>query len=116
MKPTAPALLLMIVCIAASFSVLAQTQARSTTVFRCGKHGRELRDAPCPADPNASGSSVLFDQHSAATTHAAREQASAAARQARAMEQDRPHQEAEARWQAGRPRRSPERRPCGSRS
>ena len=78
----------------------AQTQTRAATVFRCGADGRELRDSPCPNDPKAAGSQVEFDQPSAAQTREASGRAIAEAKRARALEEKRHRDEAEARRSA----------------
>lgn len=83
-------------------SVPAQTQTRSTTVYRCGPEGRDLRDAPCPDAPRVGASRVEFDQPSPAQMQAARAQTIAEAKQAHAMEQARLKQEAQAYRRAGR--------------
>lgn len=101
MKST-PALLLFIVMMSAFGSAPAQTQTRSTTVYRCGPEGRDLRDSPCPAAAKASTAQVEFDQPSSAQSRAARDLAIADAKRARAMEQARITQETEARHRAAR--------------
>lgn len=101
MKST-PALLLFITMMSALGSAPAQTQTRSTTVYRCGPEGRDLRDSPCPAAAKASTAQVEFDQPSGAQSRAARDLAIADAKRARTMEQARIAQETEARHRAAR--------------
>ena len=78
----------------------AQTESRSATVYRCGADGRELRDSPCPNNPNASAKQVEYDHPSAAQTRAASERATAEANRGRALEAKRLQDEAEARRRA----------------
>ncbi|MFY7863285.1 hypothetical protein [Roseateles sp.] len=75
----------------------AQTQTRTSTLYRCGPDGRDLRDSPCPSSLRASESTVQYDQPSAAQTQAAKQQAAAELKRALAMEKARLKQEAEAR-------------------
>jgi|GEM_PF-879884 len=74
---------------------LAQTQPQSTTIYRCGPDGRELRGSPCPLDAKASAQTLQYDQPSSAQSAEARQRAAQEAKQANAMEQARLKQEAE---------------------
>jgi len=78
-----------------SDGLLAQTQPQSTTIYRCGPDGRELRGSPCPLDAKASAQTLQYDQPSSAQTAEARQRAAQEAKQANAMEQARLKQEAE---------------------
>jgi len=84
-----------------SSTVMAQSQTRSTTIYRCGPDGRDLRDAPCPEAGDKAPHSLSFDQPSAADRRAAQELAQRDARRARELEVQRQQQEAEARRRAG---------------
>lgn len=75
----------------------AQTQTRTSTVYRCGPEGRDLRDSPCPSSLRASEMTVEYDQPSAAQTQAAKDRTDADLKRARALEKARLKQEAEAR-------------------
>ena len=98
----APTLLLMIPFITLSFSVTAQTESRSATIYRCGPDGRDLRESPCPAGmQQAKATEVRFDQPSAAQTQAAQNQKADAAQQADQMEQQRLRREAHEKRHAG---------------
>lgn len=97
---SAPSFVLLTLALAAltlSLDATAQTESRSATVYRCGKDGRELRDAPCPANPKATAEQVAYDQPSAADEQAARQLAARDAKQADALQKDRLKQEAEQR-------------------
>lgn len=72
----------------------AQTQNKTTGLYRCGPDGRELRDSPCPGKPNIAPSPLSYDQPQAAQAQAAKAQAQQQARQADQMEQARLRQEA----------------------
>ncbi|MCE4537899.1 hypothetical protein LXT12_11635 [Pelomonas sp. P7] len=93
MKP-----LLLALALGLALPALAQTQVRRAQVYRCGTDGRDLRDSPCPAGPQASGT-VDYDQPSSADSRAARERHLAEARQASALAAARRASEAEARHQ-----------------
>ncbi|MEL4179717.1 hypothetical protein [Roseateles sp. PN1] len=73
----------------------AQTQIKTTGLYRCGPEGRELRDSPCPGKPDTAPSPLSYDQPQAAQTQAAKAQAQQQARQADQMEQARLRQEAQ---------------------
>lgn len=75
----------------------AQTQPRSSTVYRCGPDGRDLRDSPCPSSLRASEMTVEYDQPSAAQAQAAKDRAAADFKRAQALEKTRLKHEAEAR-------------------
>jgi hypothetical protein len=90
-------LLLPALALALALPALAQTQARSAPVYRCGPEGRDLRDSPCP--DGRAASSISFDEPSAADSKAARERHLADAKQAAALAQARRASEAEARHQ-----------------
>jgi hypothetical protein len=94
MKQLLPALAF---TLAFTLPALAQTQARSAQVYRCGPEGRDLRDSPCPGGTAAS--SVAFDEPSAADSKAARDRHLADSKQAAALAQARRASEAEARHQ-----------------
>lgn len=79
-------------------TVLAQTETRSTPLYRCGPDGRDLRDSPCP--DGRPGKEVKYDQPSAAQTREARERAQHERKQADAMERERLKNEAAARRNA----------------
>nr|WP_295081884.1 hypothetical protein [uncultured Roseateles sp.] len=72
----------------------AQTQSKTTGLYRCGPEGRELRDSPCPGKPDIAPSPLSYDQPQAAQAQAAKAQAQQQARQADQMEQARLRQEA----------------------
>ena len=94
---TAPTLLLLTAALwTVASTALAQTQTRSTTIYRCGADGRDLRDSPCPNQPMIAASQLQFDAPSAGQSSAAAEQTAADARRAQAMEQTRLQQEAQA--------------------
>jgi hypothetical protein len=80
--------------------VMAQSQTRSTPIYRCGPDGRDLRDAPCPEAADKAPKTISFDQPSAADRRAAQELAQQEARRARELEVQRQQQEAEARRHA----------------
>ena len=65
----------------------AQTQTRQTPIYHCGPQGKELRNTPCPDQPNAPASAVSYDTPSAADTAQAR--ARTQAEQAAAEQADR---------------------------
>jgi hypothetical protein len=67
----------------------AQTEPRSTSLYRCGPEGRDLRDSPCPEAAGRPAQSVYHDQPSAAQTREARERAAGQQRQADALERER---------------------------
>jgi hypothetical protein len=92
MKP-----LLLTLALCATLPTLAQTQVRSTQVYRCGPDGRDLRDSPCPG--GTAPSNVDFDTPSAADSRAARDRHLADAKQAAALASARRASEAEARHQ-----------------
>jgi len=92
-RPFRIAMLLLAAC--GSGASLAQTQPQSTTIYRCGPEGRELRGSPCPLDGKASAQNLQYDQPSAAQTAEARQRAAQEAKQASAMEKARLQQEAE---------------------
>lgn len=98
MKPLVLALLL-----CAAVAAGAQTQQRSAQVYRCGPDGRDLRDSPCPGSPGRrdAGSTVSYDEPSAADSRTARERHMNEARQAAALAQARRASEAEARRMRG---------------
>lgn len=87
-------------------SAAAQTEVRTTTFYRCGADGRELRDSPCPSGPKpgdrANGTPVEFDHPSAAQTRAASERAIADAKRAHTLEARRKQDEIDAHRQASR--------------
>jgi len=78
----------------------AQTQTRSATVYRCGPDGRELRDAPCSADPSASRASVGYDEPTSAQRDAAAKRARTEGRSADVLEAARLKREADERKHA----------------
>ncbi len=78
-------------------TVAARTETRSSTVYRCGPEGRDLRDSPCPSNQAASAVTVEYDQPSAALARAAKERAAADLKRAQALEKARLKHEAEAR-------------------
>ena len=88
-------LLALLLC--STFPALAQTQVRSTQVYRCGPEGRDLRDSPCPNAASSPAGSVDFDEPSAADSRAARARHLAEAKQAAALAQARRASEAESR-------------------
>lgn len=92
------ALLLLAAC--GSGASLAQTAPQSTTIYRCGPEGRELRGSPCPVEAKASVQSLQYDQPAAAQIAEARQRAAQEAKQAAAMEKARLKQEAEQRRHA----------------
>lgn len=75
----------------------AQTETRSTPLYRCGPDGRDLRDSPCPEAAGKPAQSVQHDQPSAAQTREARERAAGQQRQADALERERLAREAKSR-------------------
>lgn len=79
-------------------TVLAQTETRSTPLYRCGPDGRDLRDAPCPDGKPAQD--LKYEQPSAAQAREARERAQRERKQADAMERERLKNEAAARRNA----------------
>ncbi|MGM9485593.1 hypothetical protein ACS5PN_30680 [Roseateles sp. NT4] len=89
--------LLLVLVLALTLPVLAQTQTRSAAVYRCGPEGRDLRDSPCPGSGTAGN--IEYDQPSNADSKAARERHFADARQAAVLAQARRASEAEARHQ-----------------
>jgi hypothetical protein len=91
MKP-----LLVALALAVTLPALAQSQVRRAQVYRCGPDGRDLRDSPCPGGA-AAGSSVDYDEPSAADSKAARDRHLADAKQAASMAAARRASEAEAR-------------------
>ena len=101
MKPRLPptlamTTLLLLAGVGMQAPAAAQTQTKSSTLYRCGPDGRELRDSPCPdGKPGAAGPSQLqYEQPSAAQTAAAQAQAARQAQVAQEMERDRLTQEA----------------------
>ena len=90
-----PLLLALLLC--AAVAAGAQTQPRSAQVYRCGPDGRDLRDSPGPGSRRDAGSTVSYDEPSAADSRAARERHMSEARQAAALAQARRASEAEAR-------------------
>ena len=88
-------LLTLLLC--AALPAAAQTQVRSTQVYRCGPDGRDLRDSPCPNAASSPAGRIDFDEPSAADSRAARARHLAEARQAGALAQARRASEAEAR-------------------
>jgi hypothetical protein len=93
MKP----LLLCALVLATALPVLAQTQQRSAQVYRCGPEGRDLRDSPCTDAPRAPGSTIAFDEPSAADRRAAQQRHAADSQQAAALARARSASEVEAR-------------------
>ncbi|MDN3545191.1 hypothetical protein QWZ02_12100 [Kinneretia asaccharophila] len=85
------ALLALLALLAASLCSLsaAQTQRQSTTLWRCGPEGRELRDAPCPEALHQPGRRLDYDQPLAAQRSEARRTAERDARLARQLEKER---------------------------
>jgi len=75
-------------------------ETRETQIYRCGKDGRDLRDAPCPESPARQPSSIRYDQPDASEVHAARERARSVAHEADALERQRLANEARARREA----------------
>jgi len=92
MKP-----LLLTLALCAILPASAQTQIRSTPIYRCGPDGRDLRDSPCP--DSAAPGNVDFDEPSAADSRAARGRHLADAKQAAALAAARRASDAEARHQ-----------------
>jgi hypothetical protein len=88
--------LLMLSLLAPHVDAQAQTETRSTQLYRCGPDGRDLRDSPCPEHAAKPAQSVQHDQPSAAQTREARERAVEQQRQADAMERERQTREAKA--------------------
>ena len=88
--------LLMLSLLAPHIGAQAQTEARSTLLYRCGADGRDLRDSPCPEAAAKPAQNVQHDQPSAAQTREARERAAAQQRQADALERERLAREAKA--------------------
>jgi len=76
--------------------VMAQSQTRSTTIYRCGPDGRDLRDAPCPESVAQPPQRLQFEQPSAADRKAAQQQARRDAEQAEAMRAQRLRDEEQA--------------------
>ena len=89
-------LLLTAALLTAGSEALAQTQTRSTPIYRCAADGRDLRDSPCPSQPTIAASQLQFDAPSAGQSRAAAEQTAADTRRAQAMAQTRLQQEAQA--------------------
>lgn len=79
-------------------TALAQTETRSTPLYRCGPDGRDLRDEPCP--DGRPGKEVKYDQPSEAQVREARERAQRERKRADAMERERLKKEADARRNA----------------
>ncbi|MEJ6008046.1 hypothetical protein WG899_21050 [Paucibacter sp. AS339] len=75
----------------------AKTEARTSTVYRCGPEGRDLRDSPCPSSLRASEMTVEYHQPSAAQAQAAKDRVAADLKRAQALEKARLKHEAEAR-------------------
>lgn len=92
---TAP-LACLVIALMATSSAAAQTERRSTQIWRCGPEGRELRDAPCPAAPQASGRRLDYDSPSERQREQAREVAQRDARLATELQQARQRFEAQA--------------------
>lgn len=76
---------------------MAQTERRSTQVWRCGPEGRELRDAPCPESGAGTPGQqrIDYDQPSSAQSAEARRIAAREAKLARELERDRQRLEAQ---------------------
>ncbi len=101
--PYAPALLLIpTLLLTISFSAVAQTETRSTTIYRCGPDGRDLRESPCPAGTPGKATPVNFDQPGSADVRAAQDQAADASAQADQLERQRQRREAREQRQASK--------------
>ena len=86
--------LLLISSLTLSFSVPAQTETRSATIYRCGPDGRDLRESPCPAGMQAKLAQISFDQPGGTQVQAAKDQAADTALQADQLQGQRQHREA----------------------
>ncbi len=75
----------------------AQTETRSTPLYRCGPEGRELRSTPCPEDAGRAAQTVQHEQPGAAQQREARERARLTQAQADKLERERLAREAAAR-------------------
>jgi hypothetical protein len=93
---TAPLACLLTITLMAGGSAAAQTETRSTQIWRCGPEGRELRDAPCPEATQRPGQRLDYEQPSAAQRSEARQVAERDARLARQLERERLAREAQA--------------------
>lgn len=105
MKYRSAPLFVLALALTLSLDAPAQTESRSATVYRCGKDGRELRDAPCPDSGNgkakAAAEQIAYDEPNASDAQAARQRADRDARHAEALRRDRLKQEADARHRPG---------------
>lgn len=72
----------------------AQTETRSTGVYRCGPEGRDLRDSPCPDGKPGSRQAVAYEQPASAAQREALQRQRADAQRARELERDRQRFEA----------------------
>ncbi|MDC6167767.1 hypothetical protein [Paucibacter sp. XJ19-41] len=74
--------------------VPAQTETRSTGVYRCGPEGRDLRDSPCPDGKAGTHRAVEYEQPASAAQREALQRQRADAKRARELERERQRFEA----------------------
>lgn len=74
----------------------AQTETRSTGVYRCGPEGRDLRDSPCPDGKPGTRQAVAYEQPASAVQREALQRQRSDAKRARELERERQRFEASA--------------------
>lgn len=74
----------------------AQTETRSTGVYRCGPEGRDLRDSPCPDGKPGTHRAVAYEQPASAAQREALQRQRSDAKRARELERERQRFEASA--------------------
>ena len=74
----------------------AQTETRSTGLYRCGPEGRDLRDSPCPDSKPGTRQAIAYEQPASAAQREALQRQRSDARRARELERERQRFEASA--------------------